>query len=190
MRNITKMLAASALAVAASASQATVYDVTVGVTGTISGSLTGTVSGTATGTFDSATNALVFNGDLGLSVPSITDLTVGTSWAANGLTGNQTYTSCHFNSGAFDLCAGVPSINLPPLTLNTPIDMGLTSNSVVDGNGVMTAAYVFGSGTSGANLDVTYNVTGTPVSSVPVPAAAWLFGSALVGLCGVGRKRG
>ncbi len=28
------------------------------------------------------------------------------------------------------------------------------------------------------------------VSAVPVPAAAWLFGSALLGLAGVGRKRG
>jgi hypothetical protein len=27
------------------------------------------------------------------------------------------------------------------------------------------------------------------VNPVPVPAAAWLFGSALVGLAGVGRKR-
>ncbi len=29
----------------------------------------------------------------------------------------------------------------------------------------------------------------TPVSEVPVPAAAWLFGSALLGLAGVGRNR-
>lgn len=28
------------------------------------------------------------------------------------------------------------------------------------------------------------------VTSVPVPAAAWLFGSALIGLAGIGRKRG
>jgi hypothetical protein len=28
------------------------------------------------------------------------------------------------------------------------------------------------------------------VSAVPVPAAAWLFGSALIGLAGIGRKRG
>ena len=28
-----------------------------------------------------------------------------------------------------------------------------------------------------------------PITAVPVPAAAWLFGSALVGLAGIGRKR-
>jgi hypothetical protein len=34
-------------------------------------------------------------------------------------------------------------------------------------------------------------VSGTfaPVAAVPVPAAAWLFGSALLGLAGIGRKR-
>ena len=30
---------------------------------------------------------------------------------------------------------------------------------------------------------------GAPVSEIPVPAAAWLFGSALVGLIGINRKR-
>ena len=41
----------------------------------------------------------------------------------------------------------------------------------------------------GANLETNtvYSING--VSEVPVPAAAWLFGSALVGLAGVARKR-
>jgi len=30
---------------------------------------------------------------------------------------------------------------------------------------------------------------GTTVSDVPVPAAAWLFGSCLMGMAGVGRRR-
>jgi hypothetical protein len=36
-----------------------------------------------------------------------------------------------------------------------------------------------------------YNVSveGTDVSSVPVPAAAWLFGSALMGLVGFSRRK-
>ena len=33
------------------------------------------------------------------------------------------------------------------------------------------------------------NMSLTATSAVPVPAAAWLFGSALVGLAGIGRKR-
>jgi hypothetical protein len=34
-----------------------------------------------------------------------------------------------------------------------------------------------------------YNVSGSVVSSVPLPAAAWLFGSAMLGLIGVARRR-
>lgn len=41
----------------------------------------------------------------------------------------------------------------------------------------------------GVDLQTDINYTATP-SAVPVPAAAWLFGSALVGLAGVGRRRG
>ena len=38
--------------------------------------------------------------------------------------------------------------------------------------------------------DFTLTLVSTePVNPVPVPAAAWLFGSALVGLAGIGRKR-
>ncbi|WP_200821250.1 VPLPA-CTERM sorting domain-containing protein [Oceanicoccus sp. KOV_DT_Chl] len=43
----------------------------------------------------------------------------------------------------------------------------------------------FGSWTLAGN-ELTYNA---PVAAVPVPAAAWLFGSALLGLAGIGRKR-
>jgi hypothetical protein len=38
-------------------------------------------------------------------------------------------------------------------------------------------------------LDLQLVVTNVSVSEVPVPAAAWLFGSALVGLSGVARRR-
>jgi hypothetical protein len=39
-----------------------------------------------------------------------------------------------------------------------------------------------------AGLFLEGSVSAAP-SAVPVPAAAWLFGSALVGLAGIGRKR-
>jgi hypothetical protein len=39
------------------------------------------------------------------------------------------------------------------------------------------------------NISLVAAGASAPVSEVPVPAAAWLFGSALLGLAGVGRKR-
>lgn len=53
--------------------------------------------------------------------------------------------------------------------------------------GTVTAVETSGSGITSNTATSTYNVAG--VSEVPVPAAAWLFGSALVGLAGIGRKR-
>lgn len=44
-------------------------------------------------------------------------------------------------------------------------------------------------GTENNLSSVIHGFIGTPITAVPVPAAAWLFGSALVGLAGVGRKR-
>mgnify|MGYP000436339531 CR=1 FL=1 len=56
-----------------------------------------------------------------------------------------------------------------------------------DGTGLGDEQYhlkQYGSFTLSGN-ELTFNT----VSAVPVPAAAWLFGSALVGLAGIGRKR-
>jgi len=43
-------------------------------------------------------------------------------------------------------------------------------------------------GTIGA-ANLTLNFAGNTVSAVPIPAAVWLFGSGLLGLAGVGRRR-
>jgi hypothetical protein len=55
-------------------------------------------------------------------------------------------------------------------------------------NSVLTTQYSNGFFFLNANGDLTYNVTsaGAPV---PLPAAVWLFGSGLLGLAGIGRRR-
>jgi hypothetical protein len=52
-------------------------------------------------------------------------------------------------------------------------------------NNAISAVSLFG---NSAGLFLEGSVSAAP-SAVPVPAAAWLFGSALVGLAGIGRKR-
>lgn len=48
-----------------------------------------------------------------------------------------------------------------------------------------------GSGLTAQKTDITFDIQGIQeVTAVPVPASAWLFGSALVGLASIGRNRG
>jgi hypothetical protein len=39
-------------------------------------------------------------------------------------------------------------------------------------------------------MDLVLDIGTTPLPAVPVPAAAWLFGSGLLGLVGIARRRG
>jgi len=51
-----------------------------------------------------------------------------------------------------------------------------------------TYAIKFGTGTNVNSYGIDFNVSGVP-STVPVPAAAWLFGSALIGFFGFSRRK-
>ncbi len=53
----------------------------------------------------------------------------------------------------------------------------------------ITTSISFVSTTGGTGYLLSGEGTAGPAAAVPVPAAAWLFGSALVGLAGIGRKR-
>ncbi|WP_101756934.1 VPLPA-CTERM sorting domain-containing protein [Oceanicoccus sp. KOV_DT_Chl] len=77
-------------------------------------------------------------------------------------------------------------------TTNTFFPTAGNSASLLDilltQNGVYTIAVGGEAGFSiGSTYDYTLNLS--QVNEVPVPAAAWLFGSALLGLVGAGRKR-
>lgn len=77
----------------------------------------------------------------------------------------------------FDGNSGLLKLNTYSPTFNAPIFIDLVFNG--DGTGNMVADAGFLGGAEGA---FTY-------SAVPVPAAAWLFGSGLIGLAGIGRNR-
>lgn len=69
-------------------------------------------------------------------------------------------------------------------SLNTPDDSGIlqVGSQVFSGDVLLLTAYV---SASAAN---TLNGTGNP-TTVPVPAAVWLFGTAVISLAGIGRKQ-
>ncbi len=51
----------------------------------------------------------------------------------------------------------------------------------------LTGAYILGNNSVGGNSDYSYKISFA--SAVPVPAAVWLFGTALIGFVGMSRRR-
>jgi hypothetical protein len=58
-----------------------------------------------------------------------------------------------------------------------------------DGDGVMGLPMATGGPFAGFNANFNANMSPFPASSVPVPAAVWLFGSGLLGLAGIARRK-
>jgi hypothetical protein len=58
-----------------------------------------------------------------------------------------------------------------------------------DGDGIMGVPTAAGGPTAGFNYNFNANLTPVIVDPIPVPAAVWLFGSGLLGLVGVARRR-
>jgi hypothetical protein len=80
-------------------------------------------------------------------------------------------------------------------TAATPSWEGLALNFVFSADklsfsGALTATDKSGSGTTANTTTINWQISGsTPAPVVPVPAAAWLFGSGLLGLAGTARRR-
>ena len=75
------------------------------------------------------------------------------------------------------------------LTFTSAAGTGQQATLAVDFDAMTWVAYM-GVGATGVGANYAVGAGNlTAPSAVPVPAAAWLFGSALVGLAGVGRKR-
>lgn len=89
--------------------------------------------------------------------------------------------SATFNSvgSSIPLLATTDSLGMISLTgtFNAPI-----GTSYLDIRGTSTATYAY-------NGTVSIGTPNQPLGAVPVPGAVWLFGSALVGLMGLSRKK-
>ncbi|WP_101759570.1 hypothetical protein [Oceanicoccus sp. KOV_DT_Chl] len=123
--------------------------------------------GTGAGTYDSLTGAIEFSG----SWDSLTT-TASAEWVINELTGTINYSSCEL--------AILPGIGIDcgaPLG-ELPIDVVLNT---VDSTGNGDIHYWAAGGNS-------YKMF-MSVTSVPLPATAWLFGSSVLALLGVKRAR-
>jgi len=179
MKKLSTVLAASALAVVAAQASAASWTVTgsgslVGQTSTLPNSTYAyTGAGTDDGTTLSISVAQAITNSLGLS-------TITSDISFNMTTGTGT--------SEVTACTGSPYVCTAGIVGTTAVYQ--TQNQV--GTGAPSIAWdqilVIDTGFVGL-ADSSSSFVAT-ASAVPVPAAAWLFGSALIGLAGVGRKRG
>lgn len=191
MKAIKTLLAVSLLA-AGAAHAATIGTATLTATSQIPigpGTYLNNGSGTGTATLDdSGTLTLNWSGNttvLFTNVMAVSFSDVATGTIAGGtftMTGGHT----HINS-----CSPVSGTNFCADALSTP-ENTFTSNIsgsialALGASGTFTASYQ----SPGGQVNNTYNLSNfTPAPAVPVPAAAWLFGSGLLGLAGTARRR-
>ncbi len=99
-----------------------------------------------------------------------------------------------FSGGAFDLTGingFVFSINSP--TLDFTGSSGLTETITVAGNYSLSllnvTSVIFSTSNVGSDVGWSSLIVDTTPSSVPLPAAIWLFSSGLIGLVGLSRRK-
>ena len=178
MKKLATLASALVLSAAAGSASAAVINVSASFTGTMTGAAVGTQTGTGTGTYDDSTGILTLDTAYTINAVAYGVLPVQQNQTAltvanfNTNIATTTIYTCQTLPGYSDLCGNVP--------LNAP-----TNSSITSGNYL---SFVSSASNSGANVITTWTIT-PEVSEVPVPAAAWLFGSALLGLTGVSRRR-
>lgn len=201
---IKSLLAVSILAAAGAANAATVATFSVDISGsftsppTAAGTIQSTSPGTAvldvtngvaTLTMDTnvATNTTLF-----ATPPAHTTTEDSHSVFTGTLTGNalnwttatNTLSNCQAqpasDNTAVYICSQLPKGAQPTTMDQNPMVFDLSSIGAVSH---------FTANSADPGNESFYTLTATSVPSVPVPAAAWLFGSGLLGLAGTARRR-
>lgn len=205
-KSFKTLMAASALAAVTMQANAAVTNYTTVVTGwqNLYGSLLPPSPttpggyhflGSGTASYDDVTNILTYQYEITFDMshafplgPTVDDPTnpiypaVGT-WNVAGTmdlaagTGNATPSNC--DGSDYKAFCDSAANSTPNMPWDFVIADSLSNPTVID-FGLWEA--LFGPGFRGSDYDMT-------LTAVPVPAAAWLFGSALLGLAGVARRR-
>jgi len=165
--------------------QAYALPLEVYINGSFSGFDEGTTFGIGDAHIDAMADVLSWNVTTHVSTGYTDGFVTSTSWwSIWDNYGESTVTSCTDNGGLMDLCTNT-SFSTQPLvgfSITSPINQLLTitayqevSEEVIpEGYITETTNYVF------YHIDPAF---------VPIPATAWLFGSALIGLAGIKRNK-
>jgi hypothetical protein len=186
MKAIKTLLAVSVLA-AAGAAHATTFDITISASSTQFPGGLDLVTINQSGTYDDVLGTGSVTGVIAVTphgAPSAIPMTITNAITMNTATGKGKYnagTNCTDPVGG-QLCGGLGPQFHGNLTAIEPFP-GAGGGSY-DWN--LNVVYL-DSDSNPVTLLVPYDVTLTP--AVPVPAAAWLFGSGLLGLAGTARRR-
>lgn len=217
MNALKSLLAVSVLAAAGVASASTVqtYTVTTAVTqpvlystqdqsgNPVTYTLASNITGGGTATLDSSgvlllnlsshaqlditavVNSALPPGSLYSDTITTSTLTLATTGAYSlNKTGSST-TTLTCTNGPTDAVGSCNNI-----TLNSPAALfGAASYYSSQGFTLSGGSFNIKSLNAGANVVTTYTLTAAAAPAVPVPAAAWLFGSSLLGLAGAARRR-
>ena len=211
MNAMKTLLAVSILAAAGAANAATIGTFNVNMTGRI-GTI-GNTTGTGTATLDDAGTVTMQMTENGIAptlnfnyVITTTEIFNGTYNAGTGIfhvnnTGSITPTGCTDNGSAAacgnagvgttvaftsvsETCAALAA------TATSPAQAACTPITTLSGgNGIIQAKFKSGGGTTTNINSYTFSSFTPTVATTPVPAAAWLFGSGLLGLAGTARRR-
>ncbi|WP_101759882.1 VPLPA-CTERM sorting domain-containing protein [Oceanicoccus sp. KOV_DT_Chl] len=187
MKKFSVVLASTALAVVAAQSQAALLEVSLSINGTVSGAAiggaTGSITGSGMGALDSNTGIISFSSVVN-SVTPVTNVFIHYVGTIDTIAQTTSYisTACIEGGGILPNCGG-RLLGYPEVIGHVSETFSGAASGVGD---VLTLVAVSDWG-SGISAVTTY--TFTVPNPVPVPAAAWLFGSALVGLAGIKRKK-
>lgn len=163
-----------------------------------------------------AANAAFVDGTLGIggafnpvnasNTPVTLDVATGIDFTSDGLVLTSsgdlsfafgtpvTMTDFQFNPlspvGVAVWSVGGFSFNMDAISINTQnsSNLSLSGTGVVSGNGFDATAGTW-EFTAQGSQSAAFTWSSSSVAAVPVPAAVWLFGSALLGLIGIARKK-
>lgn len=188
MKIIKTLLAVSVIAATGATHAVTVATYNADVAITLSGIYAGGGSATGLATLDdSGSLTVTAQGDT--TIPSSGTTTLGTTTIFSGTYLGGIFTP---SSGTLSTTFCSPASSIGCTTLGSlptiAVDVGAVSGSITStaGGKISTSQPIFGGQETVASV---FTFTPSTPSPVPVPAAAWLFGSGLMGLIGAARNR-